>query len=200
MIRAVLFDLDGVLRHFDPAYVTRIEAEHALPAGSIHDAAFAAPLLDAVTTGRISRAAWVQSVGEELGDPKAAEAWGRHPSAPDAAMLALSDQLRTTGIRTAILTNGTDTITAELRELGIDTHVDAVFNSAEIGFVKPDPRVFRHALDALELSPGEVFFTDDSATKLAGASELGMLTHLFTGIDALRTSLRDAGVPQPAIS
>lgn len=196
MIRAVVFDLDGVLRHFDPVHVVLIETDHDLPPGSIHAAAFAAPLLDAVTTGRITRADWVRRVGEQLGNTRAAEAWGRHPSAVDEEMLGLSDELRSFGIRTAILTNGTDTIPAELRELGVDIRVDAVFNSAEIGFAKPDPRAFRHVLDALGLPPADVFFTDDSPSKLTGAAELGMLTHHFTGIDALRSALRDADVPQ----
>ena len=41
MIRAVLFDLDGVVRHFlhDPD----LEARHGLPAGMIARIAFASP-------------------------------------------------------------------------------------------------------------------------------------------------------------
>ena len=200
MIRAVVFDLDGVLRHFDPAHVTAIEARHGLSEGSIHAAAFAPELLDPVVTGRRSRADWVRSVGERIVHPQAAEEWGRHPSAPDPGMLALGDELRAGGIRTAILTNGTDTIPAELRESGIDAHVDDVFNSAEIGFAKPDPRAFQHVLDALDLLAAEVFFTDDSPSKLAGAEALGIRTHHFTGEAVLRAVLRDAGVLQPSTS
>ncbi|MDT0156707.1 HAD family phosphatase [Microbacterium sp. ARD32] len=195
MIRAVVFDLDGVLRHFDPAHVAAIEEQHGLPDGSVHRAAFAPELLDPVVTGRTSRAAWVRSVGEQLGNPRAAEEWGRHPSVPDAGMLALSDELRAVGIRTAILTNGTDTIPAELRESGIDRHVDAVFNSAEIGLAKPDVRAFQHVLHALVLPPHEVFFTDDSVSKLAGADALGIRTHHYAGITGLRAALRLAGAP-----
>lgn len=194
MIRAVVFDLDGVLRHFDPAHVAAIEEQHGLPEGSVHRAAFAPELLDQVVTGRLSRSAWVRSVGEQLGNPRAAEEWGRHPSVPDAGMLALSDELRAAGIRTAILTNGTDTIPAELCESGIDRHVDTVFNSAEIGFAKPDVRIFQHVLDALGLMPDEVFFTDDSASKLVGADVLGIRTHHFTGIDGLRAALHAQGL------
>jgi putative hydrolase of the HAD superfamily len=194
MIRAVVFDLDGVLRHFDPSHVAGIEERHGLAVGSIHAAAFDAELLDAVITGRVDRAAWVQRVGERLRHPQAAAEWGRHPSDPDARMLALSDRLRATGIRTAILTNGTDTIADELGESGIDAHVDVVFNSAQIGVAKPDPRVFQHVLDALELPAEDVFFTDDSASKLAGADLLGIRTHHFTGVDGLRAALRAAGI------
>lgn len=194
MIRAVLFDLDGVLRHFDPAHVAQIEKRHGLAEGAIHRTAFDSSLLAAVTTGAMTRAAWVQDVGVRLGSSEAAAEWGAHPSTRDERMLALSDRLRASGIRTAILTNGTDTVPAELRALGIDAHVDAVFNSAEIGFAKPDVRAFQHVIDALGLDPHEVFFTDDSASKLTGATALGMPTHHFTGVDALQNALRAEGV------
>lgn len=160
MIRAVVFDLDGVLRRFDLAPVAGIERRHELPEGSIQKAAFSPELLDPVITGRTSRADWVRAVG----------------------------------IRTAILTNGTDTIPAELHESGIDEHVDAVFNSAEIGIAKPDPRAFQHVLNALALTAEAVFFTDDSAPKLADAEVLGIRTHHFTGVDGLRAALCATGV------
>lgn len=200
MIRAVVFDLDGVLRHFDPALVADIERRHGIEKGSIHAAAFSECLLAEVTTGAITRREWMLRVGALLENHQAAAEWAAHPSTPDERMLALSDELRASGIRTAILTNGTDTIPAELRALGIDTRVDAVYNSAEIGFAKPDIRVFQHVLDALGLAAHEVFFTDDSAGKLVGADALGMVTHHFTGIDVLRGALRDAGAVGPAAS
>ena len=54
-IRAVLFDLDGVVRHFDPENVARIERAHELEPGSIEAIAFAADHLEPVTNGKISR-------------------------------------------------------------------------------------------------------------------------------------------------
>jgi len=193
-IRAVVFDLDGVLRHFDAAHVAGIERRHGLAQGSIHAAAFSEPLLTSVTTGAITRSEWMLRVGALIDNPQAAAEWAAHPSEADERMLQLSDELRGAGIRTAILTNGTDTIPAELRDLEIDTRVDAVFNSADIGFAKPDVRAFQHVLDALTFEPREVFFTDDSASKLVGADALGIVTHHFTDIAVLRTALAVAGV------
>lgn len=190
MIRVVLFDLDGVVRHFDPRDVVDIEKRHGLAPGSIPTAAFASPLIEQVTTGRITRAEWVGEVGRLLGDAGAAAEWGRLPSHVDPDVTALSDELRALGITTAILTNGTNTIPAEVVELGLDAHFDRVFNSAEIGFAKPDVRAFSHAVDALTVDPAEVFFTDDSAGKLDGARELGMPVYLFDGVDGLRAALR----------
>lgn len=78
--------------------------------------------------------------------------------------------------------------------MNLDSRFEAVFNSAEIGWTKPDTRAFQHALDAMQLAPHEVFLTDDSQSKLAGADALGMPTHHFAGIAGLREALREAGV------
>ncbi|MGH8880247.1 MAG: HAD family hydrolase [Stackebrandtia sp.] len=194
MIRAVIFDLDGVVRHFDPAAVEEVERRHGLARGAVFEAAFSQPLLTDVTTGRSTRAQWVGAVGEQLGAPAAAVEWSALPAAVDPAMLLLSDELRGKGLATAILTNGTDTIPAEVAESGIAPHFDAVYNSAEIGFAKPDVRVFKYVLDELKVDAEHAFFTDDSPSKLTGAEALGMVTHHFTGVDALRRALADAGV------
>ena len=194
MIRVVLFDLDGVIRHFDPDHLTDVEHRHGLPSGTIAGIAFAKPLIDEVTTGRITRAEWVRHVGEASGSAPAAAEWGVQPAALDEAILDLSDELRSSGLRTAVLTNGTDTIPAEVTSMGIADRFDAIFNSADIGFVKPDVRAFEHVLDALGVTGSEVFFTDDSASKLVGADRLSMRTHLFAGVDDLRDALRAAGV------
>lgn len=194
MIRIVLFDLDGVIRHFDPNHVTDIERRHGLAPGSLEGVAFARPLIENVTTGRITRAEWVRRIGVQVGSAPAANEWGVQPAELDEGLLELSDEIRSLGLRTAVLTNGTDTISAEITHMGIADRFDAIFNSADIGFTKPDIRAFEHVLDALGVAAEEVFFTDDSASKLAGADSLSIRTHLFTGIDTLCEQLVQAGV------
>jgi glucose-1-phosphatase len=194
-VRAVVFDLDGVIRHFDPEHVAGIERAHGIDAGSIEAFAFSSPIIHDVTTGRIRRSEWIAAIGEHLGAPAAAAAWDAQPFTADTELLTLVDELRTAGVVVAILTNGTDTVPEELARTGIDDRFDAVFNSATIGHAKPDVRAFRHVLDALGLDGPEVFFTDDSAPKLVGAEALGMPTHHFTGVARLRMALAAAGLP-----
>lgn len=194
-ITTVLFDLDGVVRHFDPNNVREIEQRHGIPLGSIERFAFAAPLIDEVTTGRISRAEWTDRLAAHLHNVDAAEEWSRQPYRLDTAILDLADRLRSAGLTTAILTNGTDTIAAEARTMRLHDHFDAVFNSAEIGYAKPDARAFRAVLDALDVRSNEVFFTDDSAAKLAGAEGLGISSHLFTDAEGLCEALQAHGIP-----
>ncbi|MFY9713496.1 MAG: HAD-IA family hydrolase, partial [Microbacterium sp.] len=182
-----------VVRHFD--HDPSIERRHGLTDGAIARTAFASPLIDEVTTGRITRSDWIERIGEVTGSPAAAAEWGCTPFHVDSQLIALTDELRTIGLTCAILTNGTDTITAEVSQSGLTAHFDPIFNSAEIGHAKPDRRAFAHVLDVLHLQAPQVFFTDDSPAKLIGADEIGMHTHHFTGISALRAALRRAGVP-----
>lgn len=194
MLRAVLFDLDGVIRHFSTDHIAAVERRHGFAAGTIARFAFADDLLGQVTTGAITRETWITRIGAHLGDADAAREWGMTPSTVDAEMVGLVDQVRAAGVGTAILTNGTDTVDAEVEALGLAPHFDQVFNSATIGYAKPDARAFQHALDGLALTAAEVFFTDDSPSKLAGADALGMPTHHFRGAHDLRDELRAYGL------
>lgn len=191
----VLFDLDGVVRHFDPRNVEDIEARHGIAAGAIERFAFSSPLIERVTTGRLSRRDWVTQIAEHLGNRDAAAEWGRQPFRADLAVLSLADELRALGLRTAILTNGTDTIPAEAAALGLDAHFDEIFNSASIGFAKPDQQAFQHVLDRMAVGASTVFFTDDSPAKLTGAADLGMTTHLYMGVSELKRALLESGIP-----
>jgi putative hydrolase of the HAD superfamily len=193
-IRCVLFDLDGVVRHFDHAELDAVERAHGLAPGAVLAAAFEPDRLARVTTGRITRAAWVAEVGECVGVPEAAAWWAGAIGTPDLAVLDLVDELRAATVVTAILTNGTDTIPEELRRLGIADRFDHVFNSAELGVAKPDPEAYRLVLGHLGLAGPNVLFTDDSAEKLAGAAALGMPVHHFVGADALRRELATRGL------
>lgn len=194
MINAVLFDLDGVVRHFDPDHVADIEARHAVSPGLIQSSAFSATLLSQVTTGQISRWHWIRIVGRRIGNLPAAQEWGCQIPRIDVELLTLVDRLRARGYVVAVLTNGTDTTPKELRVQQLDMRFDAIFNSAAIGFIKPDVRAFTHVLEALSLGGGDIFFTDDSRTNVAGAKELGMPSHLYRGVRELRQALHAAGV------
>lgn len=194
MITVVLFDLDGVVRHFDESAVADIEAVHALAPGSIAAFAFSEPLLTEVVTGRMTRADWVMRIGDHVGNHAAARAWGATPSHIDDAVVQLATEIRSLGLTTAVLTNGTDAIPAELHALEFPPAFGTVFNSAEIGRAKPDAGAFHHVLGALGVGAAEVFFVDDSPRNLAAAADLGIVTHRFTGAPRLRAALLEAGV------
>jgi epoxide hydrolase-like predicted phosphatase len=76
---------------------------------------------------------------------------------------------------------------------GLD-HFDCVISSAEVGIAKPDPAIYRLALDRLGIAPGEALFVDDMPRNTRAAEELGIPTILFSGAEPLRAELERRGV------
>ena len=188
-LEVVLSDLDGVIRHFPDDHRSETEQRHGLEPGILAATAFEDSLLAEAVTGRRTRASWIAEIGRQVGSPTAASEWLAERGSVDPAILELYDELREQGIRVAVLTNGTDTVEAELREFDVFDRFDAVFSTWDIGFAKPDRRAFEHVVRALDVRPEAVLFTDDSPSKLAGATELGMATHHFVDVSQLRADL-----------
>lgn len=72
---------------------------------------------------------------------------------------------------------------------------DGTLISADEGFMKPQPEIYRLCLDRFRLKAEECFFIDDVPANIAGAKECGISGAVFhADADALREDLRKAGV------
>jgi putative hydrolase of the HAD superfamily len=92
---------------------------------------------------------------------------------PDAAP-ALAE-LRAAGLRLAVVSNWDCSLRAVLGGLGLAAAVDAIVVSAEVGARKPDPRIFRVALEQLGCEAGDALFVGDSLeTDVLGARAAGL--------------------------
>ena len=112
---------------------------------------------------------------------------------PVPAMYQMIRDLRTSGVRTALLSNswGSDWYPRD----DFPALFDAVVISGEVGMRKPEPRIFRHAAALLDLEPGHCVFVDDVEANVEAAIGCGMtgvhhtdpaltqqrLTELFAG-------------------
>ena len=198
-IDLLLTDLDGVVRHFDRSVVDRLERDHDLEVGSLRREAFEHPRGHAAITGGVTRAEWIEQVGVATGSPEAAREWlgitGTRWGRSDRDMVELIRGVRRAGVPVAVLTNGTDTIDAELSSVGLTDAFDAVFCSWHLGQAKPDPEVFDRVCAVLEVDAGRVVFVDDSQANVEGARQAGLIAHTFTGVPAFRATLADLGLP-----
>ncbi len=93
---------------------------------------------------------------------------------------ALLEALRDRGLRLGLVSNAFDPpwlLQRDLEELGVRGRLDAVVFSSEIGRRKPDPAIFRRALDELGVGPRRAVFVGDRLYEdVRGAGELGMTT------------------------
>jgi len=97
----------------------------------------------------------------------------------DDAFPALSS-LRERGVRTALISNCSHSTRPVVEQLGLETAFDRVFLSFEIGAMKPDPAIYRAALDQLDgVRPDRVVFVDDQPSYCAGAASVGLDARLI---------------------
>jgi epoxide hydrolase-like predicted phosphatase len=91
-------------------------------------------------------------------------------------MIARITELRAGGYRTAVVTNNVRELGSHWRSLvDLETLFDAVIDSCEVGMRKPNPAIFRHALEQLGgVGPDEAVFLDDHPANVAGARLAGL--------------------------
>jgi 2-haloacid dehalogenase len=88
------------------------------------------------------------------------------------AMLAA---LKASGMRTAILSNGSPPmLAAAVANAGFESLLDAVLSVEEVGVYKPHPAVYRLAVDRLQLPVSSIAFQSSNAWDAHAASAFGM--------------------------
>jgi len=78
-----------------------------------------------------------------------------------------------------------------------DDAFDAMIISAEVGVMKPDPRIYQVALEKLGVAPAEAVFLDDFPANVTGARAVGMQAIHFVQPEQALDELRKLLVPEP---
>ena len=100
-------------------------------------------------------------------------------------------ELRARGLRTAVVSNCDHGTRPVVERLGLHEETDAVVLSFEAGVAKPEPGIYRKALEALGAEPDEAVFVDDQLAYCEGAEAVGIRPFLILRED------RDGGVSDP---
>lgn len=58
--------------------------------------------------------------------------------------------------------------------------LDSIVASYEVGFLKPDPLIYKHAMEKSGLNPGNTLFVDDREENIEAAGELGLRTFHYS--------------------
>ncbi len=83
--------------------------------------------------------------------------------------------LRGRGVRTGLLTNNAKEFESFWRPLlPLDELFDDVIDSSAVGLRKPDPRIYRLALERLGVDAADAVFVDDAPGNVTGAERVGI--------------------------
>jgi putative hydrolase of the HAD superfamily len=183
--RAVIFDLGGVVLDSPLHAIAAYERELGIPSGFVNRV-----VVDTGPSGawsRLERGELSRRAFEDAFEAECRSAGHAISAAtlmerialcgPRPRMLEAITRIRGSGRRVAALTNnwahegagGSET--DALRDL-----FDVFVESSKLGLRKPDPRIYEHVCNALEILPSEAVFLDDIGRNLKTARELGMTT------------------------
>jgi putative hydrolase of the HAD superfamily len=114
-------------------------------------------------------------------------------------------RLRDRKLRLVVVSNSDGSVEQGLSRLGLREYFDAVVDSKVVGFEKPDPRIFAHALDRVGAHParslhvGDMFYADIEGARRAGIHAVLLDPHSdWGGCDATR--LPDLSAVDAALS
>ncbi|HKY14509.1 MAG TPA: HAD-IA family hydrolase [Microthrixaceae bacterium] len=199
-LRAVVFDLDGVIRHWNDDELDAVEAACGLPPRTILDIAFDDELGPGAMTGRLTYREWMDEIrrrvlsthGSTASD--ALDAWECNVGLVDPDAVALVRRVRS-WFAVALLSNGTTRLRRDLHVLGIDDEFDQVFNTAELGVAKPAAEVYGIVCERLGLDAGEVAFVDDLEVNVHGARDAGLHATVHLDLTTTTAFLEGLGLP-----
>lgn len=114
-------------------------------------------------------------------------------------------RLAETGVRLGIVSNADGVMGARLRERelvqvgpGLGVEIDCVIDSGDVGVMKPDERIFKIALDAMGLEPGDAWYIGDMpAIDVVGAKRGGLRPFI---LDPLGIHPSDEYTPVPSLA
>jgi epoxide hydrolase-like predicted phosphatase len=196
MIKGVVFDVGGVLlRTHDQSGRRTWETRLGLKAGSLAGLVFDSKLGRKAQLGQASLEEVWTWVADHLGlSPEELAALKRDFWAGDRLDRELCDYIRglRSRFRTGMLSNNwARDGRAMAQELGIANCFDIFVTSAEVGVMKPDPRIYYVALERLGVSPPQAIFVDDFSENVEAARQLGMQGVHFADPERARGQLEE---------
>ncbi|AHL21853.1 TIGR02253 family HAD-type hydrolase [Thermococcus nautili] len=83
--------------------------------------------------------------------------------------------LRESGYRLGVVTSGPEYQRLKLELTGLDKYFDVIVTREDVKAIKPEPKIFLHALERLGVEPGEALYVGDSLSQdVYGAKHVGM--------------------------
>ena len=102
--------------------------------------------------------------------------------------------LREKGYMTGIISNNASRINKEITDLGLIAFFDNILISEDLGYMKPDKRIFEIFCEKLNIKKSELIFIDDSENSLKYSKEIGYTPILFKNVESLKNDLTELGV------
>ncbi len=188
MIKAVVFDLDGV--YFEGGterFIESLTSKYGITKDNIVKVYLKSEEMQKYKRGVIdSNSFWayaikewnIQATREELVD-LLISSYSVNPKTED-----FVKELKSKGIKNAICTNNfPDRFENLKRKFQLDSHFDVIVTSYEEGITKPSDEIFKILASKLNLNPREIVMSDDREINVEALKRLGFEAFLYQGLE-----------------
>jgi HAD superfamily hydrolase (TIGR01549 family) len=199
MIKAVIFDLGGVIVPFDFTIgYKQLEPLCEIAAADLPARIAATGLVKQLESGQISADGFYIRLADALNlqitIEEFREIWcsvfQTHTLVPEELLESIARTHR------LILLSNTNSIHFDmiLKAYPALRHFHAHVLSHEAGFLKPEPEIYHAAIATAGCTAEECFFTDDLAVNVEGAKQVGMDAVVFESASQLEAELQARGI------
>jgi HAD superfamily hydrolase (TIGR01509 family) len=196
MIKAIVYDLDGMVFHAPHYFTEELEKKYGIP---ITESLFSKDFnyiacnegkmtLDEFLAPYYER--WRQHEKFNLSFEEAKQEWFDF-SKIDPKMINFTKKLKKQGIVNVIATNNTRERIAYLREKYDLDETFEVIGSFDLGVMKPAKEYFLKVMDKLKLKPEEVLYYDDKESTIAKLKEFGFDAVVYRDMDGFKKDLEE---------
>lgn len=179
MVRAIIFDCFGVIitDALKPV-IEELDATNPVLARQVMD------VIHSYNRGLIDGHSTNEQIADLLGI--GVDEWrGRikHGEVKDERVLKYARELKKRGYKTALLSNiGRESLSKRFDSDELRTVFDVVVASGDVGVMKPDPEIYTHTAQLLDVKPEECVMIDDRETHCAGARAVGMQAVCYSNL------------------
>ena len=154
-------------------------------------------LVQKLETGKMQGAQFYEEVcwrtGVRIAWPEFLESWNSILGAPLISEEMIAALAR--NVRLWVVSNTNDLhFDHMMQHFAFPRYCEGFVVSHEVGALKPDPRIFLHALERVQMDPSAVLFVDDQEGNVAAAQALGIPAFQFLSLEQFEAELKLRGV------